>query len=151
MNKQGKRNGGVIILLILAGLGFYFFIYDGGIHNPFVKVDQDCQNFLKQTNSLISNITSLLSDAGYSNEISQANLKLSVSTINFQINGIEYKNVCKIHLKSDNAIRNILAFKENIPFETMNLDLKDGSIISYTCLSGNMFQNTSYIATCINN
>jgi len=34
MNKQGKRNGGVIILLILAGLGFYFFIYDGGIHNP---------------------------------------------------------------------------------------------------------------------
>jgi hypothetical protein len=37
MNKKAKENniGMILIILIILGAGFYFFIYEEGIHNPF--------------------------------------------------------------------------------------------------------------------
>ena len=44
MNKKAKSSG-IIIVLILLGLGWYFFLYEEGIHNPFKTLGKiNCEN-----------------------------------------------------------------------------------------------------------
>jgi len=38
MNKKADGTVAIILILVLAGAGWYFFLYEDGIHNPFNKI-----------------------------------------------------------------------------------------------------------------
>lgn len=51
LNKKAKGGFGIILILIILGAGYYFFIYQNGIHNPFNQTNQSIQQQTACVNS----------------------------------------------------------------------------------------------------